>query len=186
MGNVEGYEGPLAEFVALRGELLQYSQHQNQLFALQLTLAGAVFSFAISQPRLIGVALVVPVASYLLCLRYLTRSRLIHEMARYIQEDLSARVPGGLRWEDWLAKRRKQTVRSGVVMPLLLTYPGVAILALSWTALYPLRQPIAAGVGLSVVWLLGACGAVHQIVLIARQYGGGILGFASRRRIRPE
>jgi hypothetical protein len=64
-------DGPLAEFVALRDEILQLNQQQNQMLALQLTISGAVFGIAISHAGLADILMIVPVVSYSLCARYL-------------------------------------------------------------------------------------------------------------------
>lgn len=43
-----GFEGPLAEFAALRQELEGLSGTYQNTFALQLSAAGAIFSFALT------------------------------------------------------------------------------------------------------------------------------------------
>jgi hypothetical protein len=43
----DGTEGPLAEFAALRQEIIQRQATQHSVLALQLTISGAVFSFAL-------------------------------------------------------------------------------------------------------------------------------------------
>ena len=47
---VFGQEAALVEFTALRGEILGQQAHQHTLLALQLTIAGAIYSFALSGP----------------------------------------------------------------------------------------------------------------------------------------
>ena len=47
-GDRGGSDGPLAEFTALRQEIERRNVVQHGLFALQLTSAGAIFSFALS------------------------------------------------------------------------------------------------------------------------------------------
>jgi hypothetical protein len=86
--------GPLAEFTALRGELLQMNQQQHQITALQLTLMGAIFGIAISRPNMVGLLMIAPIIGYSLCMLHLTNGLTIFEIARYIRDDLSGRVPG--------------------------------------------------------------------------------------------
>lgn len=83
MTRIKGNDGPLAEFVALRAEILQYNQQQNQILALQLTIAEAAFGIAISYPRLAGILMIVPVISYSLCAQYLASGMSIIEIALY-------------------------------------------------------------------------------------------------------
>jgi hypothetical protein len=161
-------DGPLAEFTALRDELLQLNQQQHQIMALQLTLVGAVFGIAISRPGLAGILMIAPIVSYSLCMRHLTNGLSIFEIARYIRDDLSDRVPGGLRWESWLLEHSRESLTYGVVIPMLLTFPGVSVVALAWTVTFPYRHGIAATIGFAVIWLISAIATVYQAVLILR------------------
>jgi hypothetical protein len=56
----------LAEFAALRAEILQRTSLQWNIFALQLTAAGVVFSFALSSPSHTAFLLILPVITYAL------------------------------------------------------------------------------------------------------------------------
>lgn len=91
----EGYEGPLAEYAALRQELETRSTRQHQLFTAQLTIAGAIFSLALSDSRRTLLLLIVPFVSYLLASRHATQSHNSFMITRYLREDLAYRVPGG-------------------------------------------------------------------------------------------
>ena len=84
-----GHEGPLAEFVALRQEMDTTQRHQQQTLVLQVTLSGAVFSFALSRNGLIGLLLIVPLSSYLFCARFMTHHRDIAFLGLYIRTELS-------------------------------------------------------------------------------------------------
>lgn len=56
-------------------------------------------------------------------------------VAKYIKEELATRVPGGLNWEAWLeAQQRERPHLLGFTLPHLLTFVGVGVLALAWTA----------------------------------------------------
>jgi hypothetical protein len=144
------------------------NQQQHQIMALQLTLVGAIFGIAISRPGLAGILMIVPVISYSLCMRHLTNGLSIFEIARYIRDDLSGRVPGGLRWESWLIQHGRESITYGVVIPMVLTFPGVSVVALAWTVTFPFSHGIAAAIGLAVIWLISAVATVHQTVLILR------------------
>jgi hypothetical protein len=157
-------EGPLAEFVALRAELLQLGQYQHQLVALNLTFAGAVLGFVVSRNVIAQVALVVPVVSYLLCMRSVMLSLGIHEIGCYIRDDLDTRVCGGLRWERWLQERGIRGTffhQTGE----LLSFPISSGLALAWSfgSTFETRSTEPWRWGVIVLWLLGSLGLAHQL-----------------------
>lgn len=124
----DGYEGPLAEFVALREEMSNRIQRQQGFQTLQLTAAAAIFSFALSQPRFIGILLAVPAISYLFCGRFVAQHHGIARIGAYIDGELSHRVPGGLNWGQWLRTHGWYKARTtSLTLPLLLTFPGVSL-----------------------------------------------------------
>jgi len=169
-------DGPLAEFVALRDEILQLNQQQNQMLALQLTISGAVFGIAISHAGLADILMIVPVVSYSLCARYLMNAISIVEIARYIREELANRVPGGLGWESWMLANSRESMSYNLVqIPLLFTFPGVSVAALSWVVPYIYSQQVPKMIGLVMLWTISAAAAVQQAVLIIRH-----------RRYRPQ
>ncbi|GAB3649580.1 hypothetical protein [Glycomyces tarimensis] len=63
----DGCEGPLAEFSALRQEILERVKAQQQLLTVQPTVTATIFAFAVSQQDMTAVMLIVPFSSYLLC-----------------------------------------------------------------------------------------------------------------------
>ena len=95
-------DGPLAEFTALRAEILQSLQIQWNSFALQLTATGAIFSFALSSSSRTGLLLILPVVTYALSNYWVNNLTTLERIGRYIRDDLSGRVPGELKWERWL------------------------------------------------------------------------------------
>src|SRR5689334_20259016 len=104
MSGSEGSEGPLAEFVALRAEVLQSSQAQHQFLALRLTIAGALSVIAASQKITVQTVLVIRILSYVFCVRSTYFIFAIEETAGYIRANLESRVPGGVRCEHWLQR----------------------------------------------------------------------------------
>ena len=172
MADEERHDGPLAEFAALRAEILQLNQQQSQVLTLQLTISGAVLSVAISRDSLRALMLVIPLVSYLLYFRFLAGSMSIYEIARYVREELSERVPGGLHWEDWLRRESRQMPIFGIV-PRLLTFPGASLIALGWSfATIFLSSGMNAGerTGMATLWFLGFGGAGHLVYIISYGY----------------
>jgi hypothetical protein len=110
----DGHEGPLAEFVALRQEIERRNVVQHALFVLQLTSAGAIFSFTLSGKAHAGFLLIIPVSAYMLCARYVEQQFGIQRAASYIKNELSDRVPGGLGWEAWQV-RHPEFVRGSTI-----------------------------------------------------------------------
>lgn len=172
-GDRGGSEGPLAEFVALRQEIERRNVVQHGLFALQLTSAGAIFSFALSGSGRSGFLLIVPISSYMLCARYVEQQLGIQRAATYIKTELSQKIPGGLGWEAWQVKQidfvRGSTIRR--VNSLLIVFPVVGTGALIGTVdvvLRPslLRLDLPESIGFDVLWVLGLLAAVMCVQMI--------------------
>lgn len=170
----QGFDGPLTEFSALRDEIQERVRAQGHLLSIQLTLASAVFGFAVSRSGMTALLLIVPFSSYLLCGRLVAQHFGTLRVATYIREELSGRVPGGLGWEAWLAGRQRRPHFLGSPLPLLLTFVGASVLALSWTAGYVfVRDGLAVvpRVGLVVLWVLGLAASGLSTVLVLQMTG---------------
>jgi hypothetical protein len=161
-----GYEGPLAEFGALRTEIENRAQRQQNLLTLQITAVAAIFSFALSQSRYTGILLTVPVISYLFCGRYASQHYGMARVGVYILDELSDRIPGGLHWEQWIRTQGQRTDRTtNWKIPLLLTFPGSSLISETWVFSYIFtRQPASVlnrafliGVWLAGVMATGLC-----------------------------
>jgi hypothetical protein len=166
----EQFDGPLAEFSALRDEIQERVKAQQHMFSIQLTLASAVFGFSISRPGMVALLLIVPFSSYLLCGRLVAHHFGTLRVATYIREELSERVPGGLRWEQWLESRQKRRPHLlGLTLPLLLTFVGAELLALAWTIGYVFARddvPVFPRLGLASLWVLGLAAAGLSTMLV--------------------
>lgn len=123
------HETALAEFCALRNEIVSRQGHQHALLVVQITVAGAIFSFALSAPTRSVVLLAIPVATYMVTGRYVANSYANRSLGNYIRTQLSVKLPGGLGWEEWLYQRRAKMRRSWGVDPLFICFPGVSGLA---------------------------------------------------------
>jgi hypothetical protein len=105
----DDHAGPLAEYVALRAEILQLVDLQWKATVVLLTTTGAVFGFALSSAGRIPLLLIIPYSCYILCTRWLHAQMLVDRAAYYIRTQLDKRVPGGLGWERWLNARLPRT-----------------------------------------------------------------------------
>lgn len=167
-----GFDGPLAEFGALRSEIELRAKHQNQIVIFQLTMNGAVFSFALTRPSLLLSVLIVPFSSYLLCGRYAAAHRAITRIARYIRDDLSDKVPGGLGWEQKTRTEPRRGRFFGWLVPFMLAFPGASAVALGWTSHIP-RSVRANGQNdfyLLGIWSVGVLATCISIYLLLRIY----------------
>ncbi len=131
----------LAEFSALRAEILQDLSTQWVIFVFQLTAASIVFSFSLTSGSRTGFLLIIPVISYMLASRFMQNSHSIHELGTYIMTELNPRVPGGLKWEEWHRNRRayRNPFTISWLAPLPVVFPGVSLLALAWVVPYILE-----------------------------------------------
>lgn len=168
----EGYEGPLAEFVALRQEMDSAGQRQLQVSALQLTVVGAVFSFVVSRRNLEGLMLIIPFSSFILCGRALDTHYGAQRRGRYIREFLAYRIPGGLHWEGWILENPRPGQVLGGWLPAILAFPGASLLALSWVV-PSLFSPdehssVYTHFGLAGLWLAGLAVTGFMVFLLVR------------------
>jgi hypothetical protein len=166
----ESHDGPLAEFVALRAELLQRAANQAHLMSLQLTAVGAILSLAIARGSLRGLALVIPLVGYSLYSRYVDDALTVIRIARYIRDDLDSRVPGGLRWERWLAQDAGRSSLHSRISRFML-FPAISAVSLAWTFGFVFaerRRDLVVRIVLAVIWAAGLAGAIHHGIEIVR------------------
>lgn len=166
------HAGPLAEFAALRQEIERRSLVQQGLFVLQLTSAGAIFSFALSGTGHFGFLLIIPISTYMLCARYVEQQYGTQRAAIYIKDTLSSRIPGGLGWEAWQVQH-PEFVRGSIIRrinSLIIMFPTVGAGALVWTTASAFGQHIrlddSERIGFDAVWVLGLIAVVMSIQMI--------------------
>jgi hypothetical protein len=161
----------LAEFAALRAQISQRVSMQWNIFALQLAAAGVVFSFALSNPSHTGFLLILPVITYALSGRYVSQYFGIQTAAQYIREELEVRAKGKLHWEAWNRVQPPKVPTLNWLNPLLLVFPGPAVVALAWVAPYVWASHNTSGgkrVLIVMIWLVGALVTALSIHLITR------------------
>ena len=160
----------LGEYTALRAEIDRRAQVQWNVFALQVTSAGAVASLAIASASRFTLLLIIPLSSYMLGSRYILHDFHIKLIQRYIRESLSPRLRGRLQWEGWKkqefwdAPDRRWSRATGwtVAHPTRLAFEGVAALALVAAALLAVYRWVVASsslalmTGFTLMWILGA------------------------------
>jgi hypothetical protein len=166
-----GAEGPLTEFAALRHEIDSRGKVQSNLLTLQLTISGAVFSFALTDPSRRAFLLLLPFSTYMLCGRFATQHAGIMLLAAYIRDSLSHRVPGGLQWEQWrLHNRQTDLPAIGWIAPLFINFPAVALMALAWVSpqvfVVDWSFEVVGHLGLIGTWLLGLIATGTSIWLV--------------------
>ena len=132
----------LAEFAALRAEILQTLSQQWLILAFDLTAAGAIFSVAQSSHNT-RLLLILPVVTYSLIEQYLKNFKMLMRLGDYIKDILSPRVHYHLGWEKWLkpqlGPRKKQNKLRrliGSFSPLPAIFLLISIIALVWVAIY--------------------------------------------------
>lgn len=164
--------GPLAEFTALRAEIDRRGNLQQGIFVLQLTAAGAIFSFALSDPARVRFLLILPLISYALCGRYCLQHLGIERVGAYVRDSLSARVPGGLLWESWIEQYPAKMRLIGWVNPFYLAFPGASALALIWVAphVFTARDGLSTPgrIWFSLLWVAGAITTTLSVNMIWR------------------
>jgi hypothetical protein len=114
----------LAEFTALRAEILHNSNLAWNIFALQVTAAGIIFSFALGNRNHIGFLLILPVITYAFSGRYIGQIVDIVKIGTYIREVLEVKTKGDLHWEEWTRSRPSRLGTLTLLNPL---FPGVGV-----------------------------------------------------------
>jgi hypothetical protein len=172
MADAHGYEGPLAEFVALRQEIESRSNRQQPFQTLQLTATAGIFGLALTSRELAPLLLTIPLISYALCGRVVAQQYGIAKCGTYIHDELSRRVPGGFRWEQWLRKLpNDQSVNW--TMPMAVTFPGVSAVTLIWATSFVFARAAPSPPGrlaLIVLWIVGlgcTLASVYRIIRVA-------------------
>lgn len=132
--------GVVAEYNALRAEILQLMDIQWKVVSLFITSTGALFGFALSSPGRIPLVLIQPFSSYVLCARWMMTKKMIDRAAFYIRTQLSPRVDGGIGYEAWLSEHRQYSLRRIIRLtwssPTILLFPGLSVLALVMVAFW--------------------------------------------------
>lgn len=126
--------GALAEFTALRQEIDRRSGAAQALYALQVTITAAGFSFLTAGRDHGPAALTLPFVTFALATRYIDQVALSVTAGQYIRDVLSPRVTGSLGWEAWQARRRSGDIlwRHRRFATLLVAFPLVSLAALAW------------------------------------------------------
>jgi len=133
----------LAEFNALRGEINSRSSLAWTLVSLNLTATTTIVGFAISNPKIWGLFLVLPLLSPAFGLLFVDHSLNIRKLGTYIQEHLGpilvreARDEQLFQYEHWVRDYETRRVLRWVPfgIPLLLLFGGFPVTALVLT--YP-------------------------------------------------
>jgi len=169
--------GPLAEFKALRQEIECRRKIQRNWFALQLTAAGVIFSFALSASGRAEFLLIIPISSFVLCIEYADQENGINIAAKYIRVELDQLVPGGLNWERWLHAPENAPHRVALrKLVTMVVFPAIALSALAWTAAdvfssgYRLSNGLAVAGGLQaaliIIWIIGLVTSFFEMAVI--------------------
>jgi hypothetical protein len=157
----------LAEFSALRDEILQHLSMQWNAFVFQLTATSIVFSFSLTDKSRTGFLLIIPVISYALGGRYLSNRRAVQEIGTYVMNELSPRVPGWLKWEEWHRKRAVPGPVIAQLSPISVIFPGISLVALAWTAPYILYSH---HISAANRWLLGITWVLSLLITTISLY----------------
>jgi hypothetical protein len=190
MGDKEADQkaGALAEYTAMRAEILQCSQQMSNLFTALIATVGVV-SGVVLRPNAgltdsLVVMLVLPVVSYLIVVRYLYLYTGAVRIGIYIETKLEQRIMGEGGWESWFdenksavrAKKSAWILRQGLAD--WLAFLGTAVLGLVGSAYGISHKTGGSRTVLCAAWCLGAILTGLTIwTLVAKR--------SIRSRIRP-
>ncbi len=173
----DSHVGPLAEFNALRAEILQLSEQQQKTTTVLITTTGAVFGFALSGSGRMPFLLIIPLVAYILCAQWVHVHDLANRAAHYIRVELDKKIPGGLGWEQWLREKRgdlrlRRVLTRTWTQPAILVYPAMSCLALTTTAVwfFNTRQSPATPMAIvgAIAWTFGLTITALSLALMLR------------------
>ncbi len=170
----DAYTGALAEYSALRSEITTRINLQHQVLALHMTAVSVVFSVALSGKDRWSVLLVIPFISYASSEILASLFRTVEGIAKYIDEELSPKVPGGLGWESWLIQQKPDSEVRRMTHPYYLLFPGISIVSLvaigplAWTGRENTHQHSAYFWIVAFAWPLAAAFALLSFKAIRR------------------
>ena len=177
----ESLEGALAEFAALRAEILHRMTIRWNIFALQLTASGVIFSFALADSSRIGFLLIVPVISYALGTRSRIDQRTSERIACYIRGELNQRAHGVLGWEKFYESFRGRL--PALLDPNVLIFTGVSVTAIVWVtpSVWNHQSELIGGqwgpqIGYAMVWVVDVILALLSFRPIHRTVLAWLLG----------
>jgi hypothetical protein len=95
----------VAEYSALRDEIMKRSEFRYQITSLTVIAAGTIFTFGLQLDSPASILLVYPVLALFLAGIWAHNVRASRMVAIYIKENIENKV-AGLGWESWLAKKQ--------------------------------------------------------------------------------
>lgn len=147
----------LAEYAALRAELLKRIELQHQLISLTLIVFGTMLSFGL-QTRSSSIVLLYPVLALFLTASWAHNGRAIREMVIYIRDQLEAAVGGNnFGWEHRANPHRRRLGRLDF-LSVRGIFAGTALLA-TLVAL-PLARVDAINIFLFVIAIASMIGSI--------------------------
>jgi len=163
----------LAEFTALRAEIVSVSTAQRALVGIGLTALGAIFGFALNAKGNEHLLLAVPPLAALLSLLHAGESARAASIGAYIRDNLWRHIrhqvgTGQPSWEEHKAERR----RSWTSVPRAIVIDGAA------TALFALASVAALWMGYDRSSLLWRADGVVTLVGVVVPIG---IAFATRK-----
>jgi hypothetical protein len=111
--SVSQRDGLLAEYNALRSEILKRIELRNSIMFGTLTFAGVLLSFGLTTPTL---ALIYVIISTFLAAAWVQSDVIISNIGHYIREKLE-NPENGLRWETFRQKERTAFAKKRVFQP---------------------------------------------------------------------
>ncbi|MFF7052173.1 hypothetical protein ACFY94_27860 [Streptomyces griseorubiginosus] len=126
----DAWASHLAEYSALRSEINTRIGLQHQMLALHITAVSVVLSVALSGTSRWPILLVIPFIAYTSSETLASLFRTVEGIAKYIDEELNPKVPGGLGWESWLVHQKPASEVQKMTHPYYLLFPGISIISL--------------------------------------------------------
>lgn len=131
----------LAEYGALREEILQLQEEGHKLVTFQAIASGAIFSYALGDSTRIDALLVLPVITFLLGSRYHNSQRSLIRAGDYIRSRIEPKSEGGLNWGEYLAPGGVRGARGKINRPIItmLTFAAFSVVAVAFANPFTMR-----------------------------------------------
>ncbi len=117
----------LAEYSALRNEILKRLEIRNQILTFTLIIAGTIFTFGSNNNVTVLVLLIYPLLALCLVLAWMHSDVRAGELGDYIRTNIEKKLEG-LEWENYIKKQRSEKPKSLMTRSIEVSAIGVFII----------------------------------------------------------
>ena len=116
----------LAEYSALRNEILKRIEIRNYLLTFSLIVAGTILAFGSKDDVTVFVLLLYPILAFFIALAWMQADMQIGYIGFYIKKHIEPKLDG-VKWETFYSRKRREVRKGFFARPLETSAAGVFI-----------------------------------------------------------